>query len=151
MLEEKRLKLGRTIINQPYDTPTFYSRCWHTTSTPDIALCTEDLHSITVRKALVIWLLLVVPRVWGVSSCSLYYLWLLLLDDCVDMIWSSQTYFQWCCISLVLEVGHQSGRRRFRPRLGGAKGVWEWGFLVWVANRGVCREGLIDAAVQHSL
>ena len=23
-----------TLINQPYDTPTFYSRCWHTTSTP---------------------------------------------------------------------------------------------------------------------
>ena len=39
-----------TLINQPYDTPTFYSRCWHATSTPDIALCTEDLHSITVRK-----------------------------------------------------------------------------------------------------
>ena len=38
------------LINQPYDTPTFYSRCWHTTSTPDIALCTEDLHSITMRK-----------------------------------------------------------------------------------------------------
>ena len=39
-----------TFINQPYDTPTFYSRCWHTTSTPDIALCTEDLHSITMRE-----------------------------------------------------------------------------------------------------
>ena len=40
-----------TLINQPYDTPTYYSRCWHTTSTPDIVLCTEDLHSITMRKA----------------------------------------------------------------------------------------------------
>ena len=40
-----------TFIHQPYDTPTFYSRCWHTTSTPDIALCTEDLHSITMREA----------------------------------------------------------------------------------------------------
>ena len=39
-----------TLNNQPYDTPTFYSRCWHTTSTPDIALCTEDLHSITMRE-----------------------------------------------------------------------------------------------------
>ena len=39
-----------TLINQPYDTPTFYYRCWHTTSTPDIALCTEDLHSITMRE-----------------------------------------------------------------------------------------------------
>ena len=39
-----------TLINQPYDTPTFYSRCWHTTSTPGIAICTEDLHSITMRE-----------------------------------------------------------------------------------------------------
>ena len=39
-----------TLINQPYDTPTFYSICWHTTSTPDITLCTEDLHSITMRE-----------------------------------------------------------------------------------------------------
>ena len=38
-----------TLINQPYDTPTFNSRCWHTVSTQDIALCTEDLHSITMR------------------------------------------------------------------------------------------------------
>ena len=40
-----------TLITQPYDTPTFYSRCWHTTSTPDIALYTEDVHSITMREA----------------------------------------------------------------------------------------------------
>ena len=39
-----------TLITQPYDTPTFYSRCWNTTSTPDIALCTEDLHSIIMRE-----------------------------------------------------------------------------------------------------
>ena len=39
-----------TLIKQTYDTSTFYSRCWHTTSTPGIALCTEDLHSITMRE-----------------------------------------------------------------------------------------------------
>ena len=39
-----------TLINQPYDTPTLYSRCWQTISTTDIALCTEDLHSITMRE-----------------------------------------------------------------------------------------------------
>ena len=39
-----------TLINQSYDTPTFYSRCWHTTSTLDIALCTEVLHSIIMRE-----------------------------------------------------------------------------------------------------
>ena len=37
------------LINKPEDTPTFYSRCWHTTSTPNIAICTEDIHSITKR------------------------------------------------------------------------------------------------------
>ena len=36
-------------INQPEDIPTFYSRCWHTTSTHDITICTEDIHSITKR------------------------------------------------------------------------------------------------------
>ena len=39
-----------TLINQPYDTPTFYSRCGHTTSTHNIALCTEDFLSITMRE-----------------------------------------------------------------------------------------------------
>ena len=37
------------LINSPSDQPTFYSRRWHTTSTPDIALCTEDLHG-SIRK-----------------------------------------------------------------------------------------------------
>ena len=39
-----------TLINRPNDTPTFYSRVWHTTSIPDIALCTEDLHGIIERE-----------------------------------------------------------------------------------------------------
>ena len=39
-----------TLINRPNDAPTFYSRVWHTTSTPDIALCTEDLHRIIERE-----------------------------------------------------------------------------------------------------
>ena len=34
----------------PPDQPTFYSRRWHTTSTPDIALCTEDLHGSIRRE-----------------------------------------------------------------------------------------------------
>ena len=37
------------LINKQEDTPTFYSRCSHTTSTPDIAICTEDIHCITKR------------------------------------------------------------------------------------------------------
>ena len=32
------------LINSPSDQLKFYSRWWHTTSTPDTALCTQDLH-----------------------------------------------------------------------------------------------------------
>ena len=32
------------LINDPYDPPTFYSRRWRTTTTPDLAFCTEDIH-----------------------------------------------------------------------------------------------------------
>ena len=42
-------ELGLLLINQRYDTPTFYSRAWHTTSTPDIAFHTPDL-GWTVRR-----------------------------------------------------------------------------------------------------
>ena len=38
------------LINSPSDQPTFYSRRWHTTSTPDIALCTEDLRGSIRRE-----------------------------------------------------------------------------------------------------
>ena len=38
------------LINSPSGQPTFYSRRWHTTSTPDTALCTEDLHGSIRRE-----------------------------------------------------------------------------------------------------
>ena len=38
-----------TLINRSNDAPSFYSRVWHTTSTPYIALCTENLHRIIER------------------------------------------------------------------------------------------------------
>ena len=38
------------MINSPSGQPTFYSRRWHTTSTPDIALCTQDLHESIRRE-----------------------------------------------------------------------------------------------------
>ena len=44
--DENRLLL----INSPSDQPTFFSRRWHTTSTPDIALCTDDLHGSIRRE-----------------------------------------------------------------------------------------------------
>ena len=37
------------LINQPDDTHTFYSRAWRTTSTPDLALATDDIAKTTTR------------------------------------------------------------------------------------------------------
>ena len=38
------------LINRPDDPPTFYSRTWRTTSTPDLAFATDDLHGIAKRE-----------------------------------------------------------------------------------------------------
>ena len=45
-LDEQRLIL----INSPSDTPTFYSRRWRTTTTPDLAFCTDDIHRDVNRE-----------------------------------------------------------------------------------------------------
>ena len=38
------------LVNNTTDTPTFYLRRWHTTTTPNLAFCTDDIHQITRRK-----------------------------------------------------------------------------------------------------
>ena len=38
------------LVNDPTDQDTFYSRRWHTTTTPDLAFCTEDVHKRLNRK-----------------------------------------------------------------------------------------------------
>ena len=38
------------LINKPSDTPTFYSRVWHTTSNPDLAIATDDIQKIAERE-----------------------------------------------------------------------------------------------------
>ncbi|XP_053381999.1 uncharacterized protein LOC128549389 [Mercenaria mercenaria] len=38
------------LINNPDDQDTFYSRRWHTTSTPDLGFCTEDIHKNIARE-----------------------------------------------------------------------------------------------------
>jgi ribonuclease HI len=38
------------LVNRPTDTPTFYSRRWHTTSTPDLAFATSDLSGLLSRE-----------------------------------------------------------------------------------------------------
>ena len=38
------------LINDPTDQHTFYSRRWHSESTPDLAFCTDDLHRRLTRE-----------------------------------------------------------------------------------------------------
>jgi len=38
------------LINQPDDEPTFFSRAWTSTSSPDLAIATENIHKNTVRE-----------------------------------------------------------------------------------------------------
>jgi hypothetical protein len=38
------------LINQPDDPPTYYSRSWRTTSSPDLAIATDDIESISSRE-----------------------------------------------------------------------------------------------------
>ena len=38
------------LVNDPTDPPTFYSRRWHSTTTPDLAFCTDDIHRNISRK-----------------------------------------------------------------------------------------------------
>ena len=37
------------LANDPTDAPTFYSRRWQSTTTPDLAFCTEDVHKNITR------------------------------------------------------------------------------------------------------
>ena len=39
-----------TLINKSDDQPIFYSRTWRTTSTPDLAIATDDIHSICRKE-----------------------------------------------------------------------------------------------------
>ncbi|KAK7101444.1 hypothetical protein V1264_019826 [Littorina saxatilis] len=38
------------LVNKPDDPPTFYSRVWKKTSTPDLAIATDNVHKITKRE-----------------------------------------------------------------------------------------------------
>jgi len=40
------------LINRPTDPPTFYSRCWQTTSSPDLAFCSEEIGRNTTREVM---------------------------------------------------------------------------------------------------
>uniref|UniRef100_A0A0B7BQ42 Endonuclease/exonuclease/phosphatase domain-containing protein n=2 Tax=Arion vulgaris TaxID=1028688 RepID=A0A0B7BQ42_9EUPU len=49
-LEEWLITNSLTILNHPDDPHTCYSRRWRTTSTPDLAFATDDIHRITERQ-----------------------------------------------------------------------------------------------------
>ena len=38
------------LLNKPDDTPTFYSRVWHSTSSPDLTIATDDIQKISHRE-----------------------------------------------------------------------------------------------------
>ena len=51
-IEDWQIDQKLLLINDPDDAPTFYSRRWLTTTTPDLALATEDLAKKTTRRIL---------------------------------------------------------------------------------------------------
>ena len=51
-IEEWQVDTKLLLINDPEDPPTFYSRRWLTTTTPDLALATENIARKTTREVL---------------------------------------------------------------------------------------------------
>ena len=51
-MEDWQVESKLLLLNDPEDPPTFYSRRWRTTSTPDLAFATDDLSKKTTRRVL---------------------------------------------------------------------------------------------------
>ena len=49
-VEDWQIENNILLINDPDDTPTFFSRRWLSTTTPDLAFATDDIAKITSRK-----------------------------------------------------------------------------------------------------
>lgn len=49
-VEDWMMENNLILINQADDKPTCFSRAWKTTSTPDLAIATEDIHKLTSRE-----------------------------------------------------------------------------------------------------
>jgi len=49
-VEDWMISNSLVLLNRPDDTPTFYSRVWRTTSTPDLAVATDNIQKITNRE-----------------------------------------------------------------------------------------------------
>ena len=51
-VEDWQIENNMLLLNDPEDPPTFFSRRWISTSTPDLAFATEDISKKTTRKVL---------------------------------------------------------------------------------------------------
>ncbi|KAK3802135.1 hypothetical protein RRG08_050021 [Elysia crispata] len=51
-VEDWQIDNNMILLNMPEDTPTFYSRRWMTTSTPDLTFATDDLSPKLTRTVL---------------------------------------------------------------------------------------------------
>jgi hypothetical protein len=51
-VEDWKIDVNLQLLNRANDTPTFYSKIWKTTSTPDLAFSTSDLAHTIERKVL---------------------------------------------------------------------------------------------------
>ena len=51
-VEDWQVESRLLLLNDPEDPPTFYSRRWKPTSTPDLAFATDNLSKKTTRKVL---------------------------------------------------------------------------------------------------
>ena len=51
-IEEWMIDTNLQLLNHPEDTPTFYSRRWHTTSTPDLAFASGDIQRVATREVM---------------------------------------------------------------------------------------------------
>ena len=54
-VEDWQIESNMLLLNDPEDPPTFFSRRWISTSTPDLAFATEDLSRKTSRKVQSQW------------------------------------------------------------------------------------------------
>ena len=51
-IEDWMIENNLILINKPNDMPTYLSRSWKTTSTPDIAIATDDIHKVCQRQVM---------------------------------------------------------------------------------------------------
>ena len=54
-VEDWQIENNLQLLNDPEDPPTFFSRRWISTATPDLAFASDDISKITSRKVQTNW------------------------------------------------------------------------------------------------